>query len=91
MFGKHPDAKPLPGFGGAGILEIVKDHAGDTYRAVYRFAWRVANMSYMRFRRNQRAGSRRRAEIELIKSRLKRAEEEHIRRGDSPKLASRTS
>jgi phage-related protein len=32
---KHPDAKPLRGFGGAGILEIVEDHAGDTYRAVY--------------------------------------------------------
>lgn len=26
--GKHPDAKPLRGFGGAGILEIVEDHAG---------------------------------------------------------------
>jgi phage-related protein len=30
--GKRPDAKPLRGFGGAGILEIVEDHAGDTYR-----------------------------------------------------------
>lgn len=33
--GKHVDAKPLKGFGGAGVLEIVEDHAGDTYRAVY--------------------------------------------------------
>ncbi len=33
--GKHPDAKPLRGFGGAVILEIVEDHHGDTYRAVY--------------------------------------------------------
>ena len=24
---KHPDAKPLRGFGGAGILEIVENHA----------------------------------------------------------------
>jgi phage-related protein len=32
--GKHRDAKPLRGFGGAGILEIVENHAGDTYRAV---------------------------------------------------------
>jgi phage-related protein len=31
---KHPDAKPLRGFGGAGILGIVEDHAGDTCRAV---------------------------------------------------------
>ena len=58
--GKHAEAKPLRGFGSAGILEIIEDHAGDTYRAVHRSAWRVANMSYMRFRRNQRAGSRRR-------------------------------
>jgi phage-related protein len=38
--GKHPDAKPLKGFGGASVMEIVEDHDGDTYRAVYtvRFA-----------------------------------------------------
>src|ERR1700733_16332947 len=33
---KHPDVKPLRGFGGAGILGVVEDHAGDTYRGVYR-------------------------------------------------------
>jgi phage-related protein len=32
---KHPDAKPLSGYGGAGVLEIVDDYDGDTYRAVY--------------------------------------------------------
>jgi phage-related protein len=31
---KHGDAKPLDGFGGAGVLEVVSDHVGDTYRAV---------------------------------------------------------
>jgi phage-related protein len=31
----HPQAKPLRGFGGAGVVEIVEDHRGDTYRAVY--------------------------------------------------------
>ena len=31
----HPDAKPLKGFGGASVLEVVSvDHSG-TYRAVY--------------------------------------------------------
>ena len=36
---KHPNAKPWKGEG-PGILEIVEDHRGDTYRAVYavRFA-----------------------------------------------------
>lgn len=32
---KHPDAKPLKGFGGAGVLEVVEDFDGNTYRAVY--------------------------------------------------------
>jgi phage-related protein len=40
---KHRDAKALAGFGGAGVLEIIKDHRGDTFRAVYtlRFAGTV--------------------------------------------------
>jgi phage-related protein len=32
--GRHRDAKSLTGFGGAGVVEIVKDHRGDTFRAV---------------------------------------------------------
>ena len=32
---KHEQAKPLKGFGGASVLEVVEDHMGDTYRAVY--------------------------------------------------------
>jgi phage-related protein len=33
--GKHQDAKVLAGFGSAGVLEVVEDSRGDTYRAVY--------------------------------------------------------
>lgn len=33
--GKHRDAKPLTGFGGAGVVEVIKDYRGDTFRAVY--------------------------------------------------------
>jgi phage-related protein len=33
--GKHVAAKPLKGFGGAGVLEIVADERGSTYRGVY--------------------------------------------------------
>lgn len=32
---KHEHAKPLKGFGGAGVLEVVESYMGDTYRAVY--------------------------------------------------------
>lgn len=78
--GKHGDAKPLRGFGGAGILEIVEDHAGDTYRAVYtvRLAGRIYVLHV--FQKKSKTGAKTpKPEIELIRSRLKRAEEEHAR------------
>ena len=76
--GKHASAKPLRGFSGAGVLEIVEDHRGDTYRAVYtvRLAGRVCVLHP--FQKKSKAGIQTpKAEINLIKSRLKRAEEEH--------------
>jgi phage-related protein len=76
--GKHRDAKPLRGFSGAGVLEIVADHDGDTYRAVYtlRFPRRVYVLHA--FQKKSKKGIKTpKAEIELIKSRLKRASEEH--------------
>jgi phage-related protein len=76
--GKHGHAKPLRGFGGAGVLEIVEDHDGDTYRAVYTV--RLAGRVYVlhAFQKKSKAGIKTpKAEINLIKSRLKRAQEEH--------------
>lgn len=35
MGGKHCAAKPLKDFSGAGVLEVVEDCEGNTYRAVY--------------------------------------------------------
>lgn len=36
QIGEHPDiGKPLSGFGGASVIELVDDHKGDTFRAVY--------------------------------------------------------
>ena len=32
---KHDQAKPMKGFGSAGVLEMVEDWEGNTYRAVY--------------------------------------------------------
>ena len=77
---KHPDAKPLRGFGGAGILEIVQDHSGDTYRAVYtvRLAGRIYVLHVFQ-KKSKRGIKTPKAESELIKSRLRRAEEEHTR------------
>ena len=78
--GKHANAKPLRGFGGASILEIAEDQAGDTYRAVYtvRLAGRIYALHA--FQKKSKAGIKTpKPEIDLIKSRLKRAEEEHAR------------
>ncbi len=76
--GKHTDAKPLRGFGGAGVLEIIEDHHGDTYRGVYTV--RLPDRVYVlhAFQKKSKTGIQTpKAEIDLIKSRLKRAEEEH--------------
>jgi len=76
--GKHPDAKPLKGFAGARVLEIIEDYDGDTYRAVYTV--RLAGRVYVlhSFQKKSKSGiSTPKPEVNLIKSRLKRAEEEH--------------
>ena len=69
---KASTAKPLRGFGGAGILEIVEDHQTDTYRAVYTV--KFSEFVYVLH-----------AFIDLIKRRLRVAEEDYkirqIRRG----------
>lgn len=76
--GKHAHAKPLRGFAGAGVLEVVADHNGDTYRAVYtvRFAGRVYVLHA--FQKKSKTGMKTpKADINLINSRLKRAQDEH--------------
>ena len=78
MGGKHEDAKPLRGFGGASVLEIVEDHDGDTYRAVYTV--RFAEIVYVlhAFQKKSKKGiATPPHEIDKVKARLKRAEEEY--------------
>lgn len=80
---KHISAKPLKGFagGGAGVLEIVEDHRGDTYRAVYtvRFA-RVVYVLHV-FQKKSKSGiATPPHELDLIRARLQAAQahyEEH--------------
>ena len=77
--GKHERAKPLFGFGGAGVLEIVADHRGDTFRTVYTV--RLADRVYVlhAFQKKSKSGIKTpKAEIELLKARLRRAEQEHL-------------
>jgi len=72
---KHPDAKPLKGFGGAGVLEVVEDFQGDAYRAVYTV--RIAGEVFVLhcFQKKSTQGiTTPKHEVELIKSRLKAVE-----------------
>lgn len=77
--GKKPqDAKPLSGFGGASVLEIVEDYAGDAYRAVYTVRFGGAVYALHAFQKKSKKGIETpKQEIELIKSRLKKAEEHY--------------
>jgi phage-related protein len=84
---KAPYAKPLKGFGGAGVLEIVDDFDGDTYRAVYTV--RFAGVVYVlhAFQKKSRRGmATPKAELNLIEQRLRRAREDYEwwSRGERP-------
>jgi phage-related protein len=75
---KADNAKPLHGFGSAGVLEIVDDHAGDTYRAVYTV--KLAGIVYVLhcFQKKSKKGrATPKQTIDLIKQRLKTATELH--------------
>jgi phage-related protein len=73
--GKSPDAKPLRGFSGAGVLEIVDDYDGDTYRAVYTVRFAGAVYALHVFQKKSRKGiSTPKQEIDLVKTRLQRAQ-----------------
>jgi phage-related protein len=76
--GKSDNAKPLREYSGAGVLEIVKDNDGDTYRAVYTV--RLADVVYVLhcFQKKSKKGIETpKAVTDLIRRRLKAAEEMH--------------
>jgi phage-related protein len=75
--GKPMAAKPLKGFG-AGVLEVLSDHRGDTFRAVYTV--RLAGTVYVlhAFQKKSTKGTATpRRELDLVNARLKLAEELH--------------
>jgi len=72
--GKHDQAKPLKGFGSAGVLEVVEDWQGNTYRAVYtvRFEERVFVLHV--FQKKSKSGiATPKPDMNLIRERLKTA------------------
>lgn len=72
---KHEHAKPLKGFGGASVLEVVEDYMGDTYRAVYTV--KIAERVYVLhcFQKKSTKGIETpKQDIDLIRERLKAAQ-----------------
>ncbi|WP_155263469.1 type II toxin-antitoxin system RelE/ParE family toxin [Sphingomonas segetis] len=76
--GKHLSAKPLKGYKGAGVLEIVDDFDGDTYRAVYTVRFEGAVYALDAFQKKSKKGiATSKADLDRIQARLKRAEQMH--------------
>jgi phage-related protein len=76
--GKALYVKPLRGFGGSGVLEIVDDFDGDTYRAVYTVRFAMAVYVLHAFQKKSKRGvTTPKSELDLIELRLKRAGEDH--------------
>ena len=75
---KPGNAKPLKGFGGADILEIIDEDPSGTYRAVYTVKFKEVVFVLHVFQKKSKQGIKTpEREIELIKNRLKQAQEEY--------------
>ena len=76
-----PSAKPLKGFSGAGVLEVIEDECGSTYRAVYTV--RFSDVVYVLhvFQKKSKLGiATPKHEINLIHERLKLAQSDYASR-----------
>jgi phage-related protein len=78
-----PSAKPLRGFGGGTVLEIVADHSGNTWRAVYTVRYSEAifcsahHVLHAFQKKSKRGIATPKRDIDLIRQRLAEAERLH--------------
>jgi phage-related protein len=74
---RAPNTKVLKGFGGGGVVEIIEDLEGDTYRCVYTVRLQHAVYVLHAFKKKSKRGAETpKHDVELIRSRLKEAEEQ---------------
>ena len=72
---RHDAAKVLKGFGGAGVLEVVEDDVGGTYRAVYTVKFAEAVFVLHCFQKKSKRGiATPKKEMDIIHARLKVAD-----------------
>ena len=75
--GKHPAAKPWKGQG-SGVFEVVEDHDGDTYRAVYTVRFEEVVYVLHAFQKKSTKGIRTaQVDVDLVDRRLKVAQQDH--------------
>jgi phage-related protein len=75
--GKHPSSKPWKGEG-PGVMEVVKDSDGDTYRAVYTVRFENAVYVLHAFQKKSPHGiATRQSDVDLVRERLKSAQRDH--------------
>ena len=78
--GKHPKAKPWKGEG-PGVLEVVEDHRGNTYRALYTVRFKDAVYVLHAFQKKSTKGIKTgQTDVDLISRRLKSAKEDYEKR-----------
>jgi phage-related protein len=79
---RHPNkAKTLKGFGGAAVIEVRENHAGNAFRAVYTVRFTDAVYVLHAFQKKSKKGSETpKADLNLILKRLKDLIDEKERR-----------
>ena len=76
-----PAAKPMKGFGGASVLEIVAPFDGDTWRAVYTVRFKGVVYVLDAFQKKSKSGrATPKKELDLIHHRLAAAEKDYKER-----------
>lgn len=74
--GKHLQARPLKGFGGAGVLEIIEDFDGNAFRTVYTVRFADAVYVLHAFQKRSKKGIKTpKREMDVVRSRLRMAQE----------------
>ena len=82
--GKHPSAKPWKGQG-PGVFEVVEDHDGDSYRAIYTVRFQeVIYVLHAFHKKSPRGIKTAQVDVDLVERRLKLAQQDYeVRYGKS--------
>ena len=86
--GRHSSVKPLSGYGDAGVLEVISNYSGDTFRAVYTVRWPERIYVLHVFQKKSKSGAKTpKGDMDLIDARLKRLTELHAQQAKLSKGA----